>query len=168
MGRLFSQFKCLFCSFFPCRGFLLRFLLMGGFLRRLKALLQLFSLCGGPFYYFFLLMGGFSHYLKALSLRFSLFGGPFSRLKAFLLLFFSMWRPFCYIFFVGGGPFFHLLKAFLLLFFPMWECCFWFYGDPIWLAPPPLPKFWRGLMPACPLTPMSSMQYNHSLTANLH
>ena len=32
----------------------------------------------------------------------------------------------------------------------------------------PLPKFRRGLMPACPLIPMSSMQYSHSLTASCH
>ena len=105
-------------------------------------------------------MGGFFHYLKAFfhRLKEGLSATFFLYVEAFLLCFSCE----------GGGAFFHLLKAFLLLFFSMWECCFWFYRDPFWLAPPPLPKFWWGLMPACPLTPMSSMQYNHSLTASCH
>ena len=128
MGRLFSQFKGLFCSFFS----------------HVEAFLLRLSPDGGPFSPFKSLSATFFLYVKAFFLRFSCGGGG-----------------------GGGGGFFYLLKAFLLLFFSMWECCFWFYGDPFWLAPP-LPKFWRGLMPACPLTPMSSMQYNHSLMASCH
>ena len=129
-----------------------------------KSLSATFSSMWEPFYYVFLLMWGSFHYLKALLLRFSPFGGPFSPFKGFSATFFLYVEAFLLRFSCGEG-FFHLLKAFLLLFFSMWECCFWFYGDPFWLA---LPKVRRGLMPACPLTPMSSMQYNHSLTASCH
>ena len=65
--------------------------------------------------------------------RLSLYGGPFSLFKVFLLLFSSMWGPFCYLFLLMGdlfslfecffcyvflllGGLFHHLKAFLLLF----------------------------------------------------
>ena len=61
----------------------------------------------------------------------------------------------------------YLLKAFLLLFSPCGSVVFGFMGT-LFSLPHPLPKFRRGLMPACPLTPMSSMQYNHSLTASCH
>ena len=132
---------------------------MGVFFRRLKAFLLPFPLCGGLFTTFFSLCGAFFHYLKALLLRFSPFGAFFHHLKAFLLLFFSMWRPFFLRFScVEGFPppfeglsatfFLHVGVLFLVLWGPFLAC-------PTY----PLPKFRRGLMPACPLIPMSSMQY---------
>ena len=117
-------------------------------------------LCFSPY-------GDFFHSLKALLPRFSPFGGPFSPFKGLSATFFlyvTMWRPFCYVFLVGG--FFHLLKAFLLLFSPCGGVVFVFMGTLFGL--PPLPKFWHRLMPACPLTPMSNMQYSHSLMASCH
>ena len=87
-------------------------------------------------------------------------GGFFRRLKAFLLLF-SLCQG-LFATFGGGGffpPFEGLSATFFLhvgvLFLVLWGC-------------PPIPKFWWGLKPACPLTPMSSMQFNHSLTASCH
>ena len=77
--------------------------------------------------------------------------------------------PFCYVFLLLGGPF-HRLKAFLLLFFlcgGLVGVVFVFIGT-LFGLPTPLPKFRRGFMPACPLTPMSNMQYSHSLTASCH
>ena len=123
----------------------------------------------GPFCYVFLLMGGFFHYLKALLLRFSPFGGPFSPFKGLSATFFYLCGGLFATFFLwwGGGDFFPPFEGLSATFFSVWECCFWFYGDPFWLAPA-LPKFRRGLMPACPLTPMSSMQCNNSLTASCH
>ena len=77
-GEVFSQFKGLFCSFFPCRGFFATFAsLWWSFFRRLKAFLPLFLLCGGAFYYVF------SPYVEL----FSLFEGPFAT-------FFSFWGTF--------------------------------------------------------------------------
>ena len=140
---------------------------MGVFFRRLKAFLLLFLLCGGLFTTFFLLMWGFFHYPKALLLRFSPFGGPFSPFKGLSATFFLYVEAFFPMFFLWGEVFFYLLKAFLLLFSPCGSVVFGFMG-PLFSLPHPLPKFRRGLMPACPLTPMSSMQYNHSLTASCH
>ena len=121
----------------------------------------------GPFYYVFLLMGGFFYYLKALLLRFSSFGRPFSPFKGLSATFFLYVEVFLLRFSCGGRAFFHLLKAFLLLFSPCGSVVFGFMGT-LFGLPPPLPKFRRGLMPACPLTPTSSMQYNHSFTASCH
>ena len=141
---------------------------MGVFSRCLKAFLLPFPLCGGLFTTFFSLCGAFFHYLKALLLRFSPFRAFFHHLKAFLLLFFSMWRPFFLRFSCVEGflpPFEGLSATFFLhvgvLFLVLWGP---FLACPTY----PLPKFRRGLMPACPLIPMSSMQDSHSLTASCH
>ena len=99
---------------------------------------------------------------EAFLLRLSPYGGLFSPFKSLSATFFSMSRPFCYVWGGGGGffpPFEGLSATFFLhvgvLFLVLWGC-------------PPIPKFWWGLKPACPLTPMSSMQFNHSLTASCH
>ena len=139
---------------------------MGVFFRRLKAFLLLFPLCGGLYTTFFSLWGAFFHYLKALLLSFSPFGGPFSPFKGLSATFFSMWRPFCYVFLVGMA-FSTFWRPFCYFFSPCGSVVFGFIGT-LFGLPHPLPKFRRGLMPACPLTPMSSMQYNHSLTASCH
>ena len=65
----------------------------------------------------------------------------------------------------GGGGFFPPFEGISATFFLHVGVLFLFLWGPF-LAAPPLPKFWRGLMPACPLTPMSSMQHSHSLTAS--
>ena len=123
---------------------------MGAFLLRFSPYVGLFSLFEGPFATFFSFWGLFHH------------------LKAFLLLFFSMWRPFLLRFSCVEGflpPFEGLSVTFFLhvgvLFLVLWGP---FLACPTY----PLPKFRRGLMPACPLIPMSSMQYSHSLTASCH
>ena len=136
---------------------------MGIFFSPFKSLSATFFLCGGLFTTFFLLMWGFFHYLKTLLLRFSPFGGPFSPFKGLSATFFSLCGGLVSYVFLVGGAFFYLLKAFLLLFSPCGSVVFGFMGT-LFSLPHPLPKFWRGLMPACPLTPMSSMQYNHSLS----
>ena len=172
MGSVFfSQFKGFFqffAPFSPCSGFFTTFAsLWGSFFRRLKAFLLLFLLCGGLFTTFFSPYVGLFHYLKALLLRFSPLGDLFHHLKAFLLLFFSMWRPFFLRFSCGESFFSTFWRPFCYFFSPCGSVVFGFMGT-LFSLPHPLPKFRRGLMPACPLTPMSSMQYNHSLTASCH
>ena len=140
---------------------------MGVLFSLFKGLSATFSSMWGPFYYVFSpYVGLFFHYLKALLLRFSPFGGPFSPFKGLSATFFSMWRSFSYVFLVGRA-FFYPLKAFCYFFSPCGSVVFGFMGTHFSL-PHPLPKFRRGLMPAYPLTPMSSMQYNDSLTASCH
>ena len=169
-GGFFHNLKAFFAHFFLLEAFLLRLSPYGGLFTPFKSLSATFFSMWGPFYYVVLLMGGFFHYLKALLLRFSLFGELFSPFKGLSATFFSMWIEAFLLRFScgGGGGFFHLLKAFLLLFFSRWGCCFVFMGTLFGLPPPPYQNFGGGLMPACPLTPMSNMQYNHSLTASCH
>ena len=163
----FSQFKGLFCSFFfHVEPFLLRLSPYGGLFSPFKSLSATFFSILGLFATFFFLMGAFFHYLKTLLLRFSPFGGLFWPFKGLSATFFLYVEAFLLRFSCGGASF-HLLKAFLLLFFSIWGRCFCFYGD-FFSFPPPLPKCRRGLMPACPLTPMSNMQHSHSLTASCH
>ena len=165
-GAFFHNLKTFFAPFFLVEAFLIRLSPYGGPFLPMKSLSATYFSMWGLFATFSPYGGGIFSLFEGPFATISPFGGPFSPFKDLSATFFSMWRPFCYVFLMGEA-FFHLLKAFLLLFFSMWGCCFCFYGDPFWLAPA-LPKFRRGLMPACPLTPMSKMQYNHSLTASCH
>ena len=163
-GGFFSQFKG---PFFHVQAFLLRLSPYGGaFFVVFKSLSATFFSMWGPFCYVFLLMWGFFHYLNALLLRFSPFGGPFSPFKGLSATFFLYVEAFLLRFSWGGGGFppFEGLSAFFCS--PCGSVVFGFMGTLFGL--PPLPKYRRGLMPACPLTPISSMQYNHSLTASCH
>ena len=79
-GAVFSQFKGLFCSFFPCccRGFFATFVSLWRFFLPFKSLSATFFSMLGLFCYVFFQCGGL----------FSLFEGPFAT-------FFSFWgRPF--------------------------------------------------------------------------
>ena len=105
----------------------------------------------------------FLHYLKALWLRFSPFGGPFSSFKSLSATFFLYVEAFLLRFSCGEG----FWRPFCYFFSPCGSVVFGFMGT-LFGLPHPLPKFRQGLMPACPLTPMSSMQYNHPLTASCH
>ena len=108
------------------------------------------------------LVATFFH-IGAFFLRFSLFVFFFHRLKAFLLLFslcggiFATFSPYEESFSPCGGT--------LVTFFLHVEVLFCFYGDPFlaFSQPPPPPKFRRGPMPSCPLTPMSNMQFKYIL-----
>ena len=136
MWRFFHNLKAFFAPFFHVEAFLLRLSPYGGLFSLFKSLSATFSSMWGPFYYVFLLMWGFFHYLKALLLRFSPFGGPFSPFKCLSATFFLYVKAFLLRFSCeeGFSPPFEGLSA---TFFSMWECCFWFYGDPFWLATPP-------------------------------
>ena len=133
---------------------------------------NLFHLCftneiRGLFTTFFLLMWGFFYYLKALLLRFSPFGGAFSPFKGLSATFFLYVEVFFLRFSCGESFFLPFEGLSATFFFPCGSVVFGFIGT-LFSLPHPLPKFRRGLMPACPLTPMSSMQYNDSLTASCH
>ena len=129
-----------------------------------KSLSATFSSMWGPFHYVFSPYVGLFSLFEGPFATFFSFWGTFSPFKGLSATFFLYVEAF-FLRFSCGESFF---LPFLLLFFSMWECCFWFYGGTLFSLPHPLPKFQRGLMPACPLTPMSSMQYNHSLTASCH
>ena len=159
-----------FALFFPCRGFLLRLSPYGALFSPFKSLSATFISMLGLFCYVFLPYGGlFFTIRRPFCYVFLLLGGLFHHLKAFLLLFFSMWRPFCYVFLVGGGGgFFPPFEGHSVAFFLHVGVLFLFLWGTFLACPPPPPKFRRGLMPACPLTPMSNMQHSHSLTASCH
>ena len=175
MGGFFHNLKA-FLLLFHVGAFCYVCLLMEGPFSPFKSLSTTFFSSWGPFCYVFLLMRGFFHYLKAFLLlffpcrafllRFSPLFSPFKGLSA---TFFSMWRLFCYVFLLMGGFFFHL-NVVLLLFSLCVGVVFVLMGSPFLACPPPphLPNFRQVPMPACPLTPMSNMQYNHSLTASCH
>ena len=176
MGGFFHNLKA-FLLLFHVGAFCYVCLLMEGPFSPFKSLPTTFFSSWGPFCYVFLLMRGFFHYLKAFLLlffpcrafllRFSpLFFSPFKGLSA---TFFLYVEAFLLCFSPYGGLFFPF-KCCFATFFSMCGCCFCFDGETFFGLPPPphLPNFWQVPMPACPLTPMSNMQYNHSLTASCH
>ena len=137
-GSFFHNLQAFFSHFFHVGAFLLRLSPYGGIFHRLKPFcyffldMGAFLLCFSPYGFFF-------HDLKALLLRFSPFREPFSPVKGLSATFFLYVEAFLIRFSFHGGLFFHHLKAFLLLFFSMWGCCvvFVFMGTIFWIAPPP-------------------------------
>ena len=119
----FHNIKAFFAPFFHVETFLLCLSPYGGLFSPFKSLSATFFSMWGLFCYVFSPYGGL------FSLFEGPFGEPFSPFKGpYLLLFFLYVEAFL-LRFSCGGAFFHLLKAFLLLFFSMWGCCICFYGD---------------------------------------
>ena len=95
-------------AFLPCECFFATFSSYGG----------PFSPYGGLFRYVFPLMSGLFYHA--------------------ILLFFSMWGSFCYVFLLGGGGFLHYERAFIATFFPLWGAfllLFLIIGGLFWASP---------------------------------
>ena len=139
---------------------------MGVFFSPFKSLSATFSSMWGPFYYVFSPYVGLFLLFEGPFATFFSFWGPFSPFKGLSATFFLYVEVF-FLRFSCGESFFLPFEGLSATFFPCGNVVFGFMGT-LFSLPHPLPKFRRGLMPACPLTPMSSMQYNDSLAASCH